>query len=53
LRKKRMTETASFASFLDIYLIFDTNGQLFTSLNDKRDDFNFGIINCPRIVLIY
>jgi hypothetical protein len=38
---KETTETASSASFLDIYLTFDTNGQLSTRVYDKRDDFNF------------
>ena len=39
------TETTSSALLLDIYLKFDTNGQLSTRLYDKRDDFNFAIIN--------
>jgi hypothetical protein len=38
-------ETASFASFLDVYLEFDDSGQLSTKIYDKRDDFNFKIIN--------
>ena len=36
---KETTEIVSSASFLNIYLKFDTKGQLSTSLYDKRDDF--------------
>ena len=38
-------DTASSASFLDLYLAFDESGQLSTTIYDKRDDFNFKIIN--------
>ena len=34
-------ETASSASFLDLYLEFDDSGQISTKMHDKRDDFNF------------
>jgi hypothetical protein len=43
------TETAYSASFLDIHVILDTNGQLSTRLYDKRDDFNIAIINFPHL----
>ena len=33
--------------FLDLYLEFDDSGQLSTKIYDKRDDFNFKIINIP------
>jgi hypothetical protein len=39
------TDTASSASFLDLYLEFDDSGQISTKIYDKRDDFNFKIIN--------
>jgi hypothetical protein len=42
---KETTETAFFASFLDSYLKVDINGQLYTKLYMKRDDFNLAIIN--------
>ena len=45
----KTTDTASAASFLDIYHKLDTNGQLFTRLYDKRDCFNFTIINFPHL----
>jgi hypothetical protein len=32
---------------LDLYLEFDDSGQLSTKIYDKRDDFNFKIINFP------
>jgi hypothetical protein len=45
LEVKETTDTASSASFLDLYLEFDDSGQLSTKIYDKRDDFNFKIIN--------
>jgi hypothetical protein len=45
LEIKETTDTASSASFLDLYLEFDDSGQLSTKIYDKRDDFNFKIIN--------
>ena len=42
---KDTTKTVSSASFLDTYCTFDTNSQLSTRWYDKRDDFNFAIIN--------
>jgi hypothetical protein len=49
LEIKEITDTSSFASFLDIYLEFDDSGQLSTKICDKRDDFNFKIINFPNM----
>jgi hypothetical protein len=49
LEAKETTETASSASFLDLYLEFDDSGQLSTKIYDKRDDFNFKIINFPSM----
>ena len=46
---KETTDTASSASFLDLYLEFDDSGQLSTKIYDKRDDFNFKIINFPNM----
>ena len=43
------TVTASSASFLDLYLGFYESGQLSTKIYDKRDDFNFKIINSPNM----
>ena len=48
LEVKETTYTASFASFLDLYLEFDDSGQISTKI-DKRDDFNFKIINFPNM----
>ena len=48
LEAKETTDTASSASFLDLYLEFDDSGQLSTNIYDKRDDFNFKIINFPN-----
>ena len=47
LEVKETTDTASSASFLDLYLEFDNSGQLSTKIYDKRDEFNFKIINFP------
>jgi hypothetical protein len=49
LEVKENTDTASSASFLDLYLEFDDSGQLSTKIYDKRDDFNFKIINFPNM----
>ena len=43
LEIKETTDTASSASFFDLYLEFDDSGQLSTKINDKRDDFNYKI----------
>jgi hypothetical protein len=36
-------------SYLDLYLEFDDSGQISTKIYDKRDDFNFKIINFPNM----
>ena len=45
LEIKETTETSP-SSYLDCYLYID-NGKLTTRLYDKRDDFNFPIVNFP------
>jgi hypothetical protein len=47
LEIKDTTESDKSASYLDILLNIDTNGRLTTSLFDKRDDFDFAIVNFP------
>ena len=49
LEIKENKDTASSASFLDLYLEFDDSGQLSTKIYDKRDAFNFKIINFPNM----
>jgi hypothetical protein len=49
LEVKETTDTASSAWFLDLYLEFDDSGQISTKIYDKRDDFNFKIINIPNM----
>ena len=49
LEVKETTDTASSASFLDLYLEFDDSGQISTKIYDKRDDLNFKIINFPNM----
>ena len=46
LEIKEITETAASSLYLDCYLCTD-NGKLTTRLYDKRDDFNFPIVNFP------
>jgi hypothetical protein len=41
------------ASYLDIHLEIDNEGRLRTKLYDKRDDFNFPIVNFPFIWVFY
>ena len=47
LEIKDTTDSRKSASYLDIHLEMDNKGKLCTSLFDKRDDFNFPIINFP------
>ena len=50
LEVKETTDTASSASFLDLYPEFDDSGKISTKKSDdKRDDFNFKIINFPNM----
>jgi hypothetical protein len=49
LEANETTDTPSTASFLDIYLEIEDSGQLSTKIYDKRDDFNFEIINFPNM----
>jgi hypothetical protein len=44
---KDTTESDKSASYLDILLDIDSNGRLITSVYDKRDDFDFAIVNFP------
>ena len=44
---KDTTESSTSASYLDLLLSIGRDGQLHTSLYDKRDDFNFHITNFP------
>ena len=43
------TDAGNWANYLDLRLEFYTNGGLTTQLYDKRDDFNFSIVNFPFI----
>ena len=47
LEIKDTTESNTSASYLDLLLSIESDGQLRTSLHDKRDDFNFHITNFP------
>jgi hypothetical protein len=49
LEIKDTTDTNRPASYLDIHLEIDSEGRLRTKLYDKRDDFNFLIVNFPFI----
>ena len=44
---KDTTDTARSASYLDLHLEIDNEGRLRTKLYDKRDDFDFPIVNFP------
>ena len=47
LEIKDNTESTTSASYLDLLLSIGRDGQLHTSIYDKRDDFNFHITNFP------
>jgi hypothetical protein len=49
LEIKDTTDTDRYASYLDLHLEIDSEGRLRTKLYDKRDDFNFLIVNFPFI----
>ena len=34
---------------MDLYLEFDDSGEISTKIYDKRDDFNFKVINFPNV----
>jgi hypothetical protein len=42
-------DTDRSASYVDLHLEIDSEGLLRTKLYDKRDDFNFTIVNFPFI----
>jgi hypothetical protein len=46
---KNTTYTDTSASYLDLHLEIDSEGRLRTKPYDKRDDFNFPIVNFPFI----
>ena len=47
LEIKKTTESITSVSYFDLLLSIERDGQLRTSLYDKRDDFNFHITNFP------
>jgi hypothetical protein len=49
LELKDTTDTDRYASYLDLHIEIDSEGRLGTKLYDKRDDFNFSIMNFPFI----
>jgi hypothetical protein len=49
LEIKDTTDTYRSASYIDLHLEIDSEGQLRTKLYDKRDDFNLPIVNFPFI----
>ena len=46
-KTRNKTESNTSASYLDLPLSIERDGQLHTSIYDKRDDFNFHITNFP------
>jgi len=45
LETKDTTDTATSASYLDLQIDIDIEGRLRKKVYDKRDDFNFPIVN--------
>jgi hypothetical protein len=45
--KSSLLDTDRSASYIDLHLEIDCEGRLKTRLYDKRDDFNFPIVNFP------
>jgi hypothetical protein len=50
---KDTTDTDRSASYLDLHLEIDSKGRLTTKLYDKRDDFNFSIVNFSSLYEVY
>jgi hypothetical protein len=44
---KETTDTDTSASYIGLHLEIDSEGRLIKKLYDKRDDFNFPIVNFP------
>jgi len=49
LEIKETTDTDRSAAYLDLHLKIDSEGRLRTKRYNKRDDFNFPIVNSPFI----
>jgi hypothetical protein len=49
IKIKDSTDADRSASYLDLHLEIDSEGRLRMKLYDKRDDFNFPIVNFPFI----
>jgi len=49
LEIKDTTDTDTSASYLDLHIEIDSEGRLRTKLYDKRDYFNFPIVNFPFV----
>jgi hypothetical protein len=49
LEIKDTTDTDTSASYIDLHIEIDSEGRLRTNPYDKRDDFNFPIVNFPFI----
>ena len=47
------TESTTSASYLDLLLSIGRDGQLHTSIYDKRDDFNFHVTNFPFLGMAF
>ena len=47
LELKETTDSLDGTSYLDLYLFKDNNGCISRRLYDKRDDYNFAIVNYP------
>ena len=41
--------SSKLANYLDLHLEYDEDDKLFTRLYDKRDDFDFPIVNVPYL----
>ena len=52
LKLKNTTESSTSAAYLVCYHCIE-KGKLVTRLYDKRDDFNFPIVNFPVLVAIF
>ena len=49
LEIKNTTDAPKWVNYLDIRLEFDEDGKFYTRLYDKRDDFDFHVVNFPYL----
>ena len=53
LEIKKTTDSTKSASYLDLFFEINQEGKLVPKINNKRDDFNFPIVNFQYLFLCF